>query len=155
MANFIQKFKICWLIVIVISISFLFVPTTLADYFTSGNFISTNLLSGQVVSSIDSFVYNLSAKPSGTEATVGFNQDGGSTWYNASGVEGTETLTTGENNSIDLSSLGWSGPNFYYKVIFTSDGSDTPVLDDISVNYTSWTPLPPGISPSGGGVMIF
>jgi hypothetical protein len=108
-----------------------------AAYYTSGNFVSTNLLSGQTVTSIDSFVYNLSAKPTGTGATVQFSQDG-STWYNSSGTEGgTDTLTTGTDNTIDLSSLGWSGANFYYKVAFTSDGSDTPVLDDITVNYTS------------------
>ncbi len=68
---------------------------------------------------------------------------------------GADNLTTGTNNTIDLSGLAWSGPNFYYKVAFTSDGVDTPVLDDISVNYTSWTPRPPGIGPSGGGIMIF
>jgi len=108
-----------------------------AAYYTSGNFASTNLLSGQTVTSIDSFVYNLSAKPAGTGTTVQFSQDS-SNWYNSSGTPGeTDTLSTGANNTINLSGLGWSGANFYYKVAFTSDGSGTPVLDDITVNYTS------------------
>ena len=104
-------------------------------YATSGNWTSTNLLSGKTVSSINSFVYNLSAKPAGTEATIQFSQDN-TNWYNSSGqLDGTDTLTTGTNNTIDLSGLGWTGANFYYKVSFTSDGTNTPVLDDIKVKY--------------------
>jgi len=34
--------------------------------------------------------------------------------------------------------LGWSGDNFYYKMEFTSDGTDTPVLDEISVNFSTY-----------------
>ena len=134
-----KKQKLILSTAIIILACFGFARETLATYYTSGNFTSINLLSGQTVTSIDSFVYNLSAKPTGTEATVQFSQNS-STWYNSSGTEGgTDTLTTGANNTIDLSGLGWSGPNFYYKVAFTSDGTDTPVLDDITVNYTSNT----------------
>ena len=118
-----------------------FAGTASAAYYSSGNWTSTNLLSGETVSSIDSFVYNLSAKPANTDATIQFSQDN-STWYNSSGVlDGTDTLTTGVDNTIDLSGLGWSGANFYYKTTFTtSDGVDTPVLDDISVIFTSNQP---------------
>ena len=107
-------------------------------YYPSGNFVSTNLLLGvsPAPTSIDSFVYNLSAKPSPTTATVGFNQNGGSTWYKADGITvGTETLVTGSNQTIALTG-GWSGANFYYRVDFTSsDWVGTPVLDDIALNY--------------------
>jgi len=41
-------------------------------------------------------------------------------------------------NNIDLSGLGWSGSNFYYHMLFTSDQVDTPVLDEITVDFTSY-----------------
>jgi hypothetical protein len=46
-----------------------------AAYYSSGNWTSINLLSGETVSSINSFVYNLSAKPANIDATVKFSQD--------------------------------------------------------------------------------
>lgn len=131
-----KKQKLIILSAILILAGFLFVGQTLAAYETSGSLTSTNLLDGLAVSSIDSFVYNLSSKPANTEATIQFSQDN-SNWYNSSGVlDGTDTLTTGINTII-LSGLSWSGPNFYYKITFTSDGTDTPVLDNIAVNYSS------------------
>ena len=108
-------------------------------YASSGYVVSVNLLSGQTVSSIDAFVYNLSARPSGTGATVQFSQNG-SSWYNSSGTAGgTDALNAG-TNTIGLSGLGWSGPNFYYKVQLTSSGSGTPALDEVSVVYTADPP---------------
>lgn len=108
-------------------------------YDTSATIQSTNLLSGEsnVATGINSFVYNLSSKPSGTTATVQFSQDA-TNWYNSSGTSGgTDTLTTGVNNTIDLSGLAWDGNNFYYKIAFGGDGTNTPVMDDITLNYSS------------------
>ncbi len=112
--------------------------TATIPYNTSGTVQSTNLLSGlPVVSGIQSFVYNLSALPAGAGATIQFSQDG-SAWKNSAGtVGGTDTLSTGVNNTISLSTLNWSGANFYYKVAFTGNGSVTPVLDDVTLNYMS------------------
>jgi hypothetical protein len=109
-----------------------FAGTVSAAYYSSGSWTSTNILSGETVISIDSFIYNLSAKPANTDATIQFSQDG-TNWYNSSSVlDGTDTLSTGVNNTINLSGLGWSGANFYYKITFTSsDGVDTPILDNI------------------------
>jgi len=107
---------------------------------------STNLLSGASnVSDVSSFVYNLSSKPAGTGATVQFSQNE-SSWYNSSGsLDGTDALTTGTDNSIDISGLGWLGSNFYYKVNLTSsDGLTTSILDDVKVNYLQ-TPVAPTI----------
>jgi len=56
---------------------------------------------------------------------------------------GWDTCAEG-SNSIDLSSLGWSGPDFYYRMQFSSDGSNTTVLDEISVSY-SVAAAPPGV----------
>lgn len=137
MPNLFQKFKIIIFFALLILAGFGFAATASAAYYSSGNWTSTNLLLGETVTSIDSFVYNLSDKPANTDATVGFNQDGGTTWYNATGEVGTVTLVTGSNQTITLTS-GWSGANFYYKITFTSsNGVGTPVLDDISVTFTS------------------
>lgn len=109
-----------------------------SGYATSATVISTNVLSGvtDTVTSIDSVVYNLASKPAGTTAVVSFSQDG-TTWKNSAGTtDGTDTLTTGTNNTISLSTLAWSGANFYWKIAFTGAGSSTPALNDITVNYS-------------------
>jgi hypothetical protein len=114
-----------------------FTPPTreYGNYYSSGQLWSTNLLSGQSVSSITSFGYNVSSIPSGTTLQVQFSQDN-STWKNSAGTtNGWDTLTQGANK-ISLSSLGWSGANFYYKIQFSSDGTNTPVVDDINVTYS-------------------
>lgn len=97
---------------------------------------SVNLLSTQteLIKSIDSFVYNLSSKPTASTATIQFSQNA-TNWYSSAGVlNGSDTLTTGSNNSINLSGLSWSGANFYYKV--TMGGPASPILDDVKVNFT-------------------
>ena len=118
---------------ILILAGFGFAEKTLA-YATSGNWTSTNLLSGKTVSSINSFVYNLSSLPANTTSTVQFSNDN-SNWRDSSGNSGQwDTMSQG-SHSIDLSALGWTTANFYYRVQFTSDGTNTPVLDDIKVKY--------------------
>lgn len=117
------------------------------SYATTATIQSTNLLTGQVVDGITSFVYNLSAKPDGTTATIQFSQNG-TDWKNSSNVsDGTDTLTTGTNNSIDLTTLnnaGWTTANFYYKIIFGSNGGTaTPVLDDITLTAHAIQPSTP------------
>lgn len=110
--------------------------TTPIVYMPSGTITSVNLLSGEVVASIDSFDYIASAIPAGTSLKVQFSQDS-TNWYNSSGTpNGWDTLSQGTHN-INLSGLGWSGPNFYYHMLFTSDGNDTPVLDEIRVNFST------------------
>ena len=106
-------------------------------YEASGTITSTNLLSGEAVKSIDSFDYDASAIPSGTGLKVQFSADN-TTWYNSAGTaDGWDTLSEGTNN-IDLSGLGWSGANFYYHMLFTSDGPSTPILDEIRVNFSTY-----------------
>ncbi len=113
------------------------VSYTPVTYYASGRIKSVNLLSSEKVVSIDSFDYNASAIPSGTGLKVQFSTDNTS-WYNSAGTAGGwDTLSQGTHN-INLSGLGWSGPNFYYHMLFTSDGSDTPLLDEISVNFSTY-----------------
>jgi len=104
-------------------------------YNTTGTLVSINLLTGETVHSIDSFTYNVSVIPAGTSLNAQFSQDN-ATWYSSAGVQnGTDALSTG-SNTVDLSALGWSGANFYYRINYMSDGDATPKLDSISVNFT-------------------
>ncbi len=106
-------------------------------YSSPGTLTSINLLSGETVASIDTFNYDASAVPSGTGLKVQFSTDN-STWYNSAGTPGGwDTMPQGTGN-ISLSGLGWSGPNLYYNTEFTSDGSDTPLLDLIRVYFSTY-----------------
>jgi hypothetical protein len=110
---------------------------TQITYNSPGTITSVNLLASDTVASIDDFYYDASAIPSGTGLKVQFSTDN-STWYNSSGtLNGWDTMSQGTAN-ISLSSLGWSGANFYYNMEFTSDGSDTPVLDEIRIYFSTY-----------------
>ena len=107
------------------------------NYSSPGTLTSTNLLSGETVFSIDDFYYDASAVPSGTTLKVQYSNDN-STWYNSAGTPGGwDTLSQGSAN-ISLSGLGWSGANFYYNMECTSDGTATPVLDEIRVYFSTY-----------------
>jgi hypothetical protein len=127
-----------------------------SGYATSATIISNNLMAGNTdtVNSIDSVVYNLATKPGGTSAVISFSQDS-VTWKNSAGtVDGTDTLTEGANNTISLSTLAWSGTNFYYKIVFGGPGSSTPVLNDISLNYSLGSSGSTCSPPLGGNFTI-
>jgi len=114
-----------------------YIEVNYTSYYARGELLSINLLSGEAVASTDNFTYNASAIPSGTGLRAQFSTDN-TTWYNSSNVsDGWDTLSQG-THTIDLSGLGWSGPNFYYHTEFTSDGRYTPVLDEIAVIFTSY-----------------
>jgi hypothetical protein len=114
-----------------------YIEVNYTAYDSPGEIISINLLAGEIVVSTDNFTYNASVIPSGTGLRVQFSTDN-TTWYNSSGASGGwDTLSQGIN-TIDLSGLGWSGPNFYYRMEFTSDGTATPVLDEIAVIFATY-----------------
>lgn len=105
-------------------------------YSSPGTLTSVNLLSGETVASIDTFNYDASAIPSGTNLQVQYSTDS-TNWYNSLGVaDGWDTMSQGTGN-ISLAPLGWSGSNFYYNMLFTTDGSDTPILDWIGVFFST------------------
>jgi len=95
--------------------------------------------------SLDSVTYNISSLPSGTSATIQFSTDGGS-WYNKDMATGSESLSIG-NNTIFISN--YPVTTFYYKLVLTGDGTNTPLVDSIALNYTrptneySWEPWKP------------
>lgn len=114
-----------------------FIQEAKAGYYTSGTLSSTNLLSDKKVASIDSFMSS-STQPSGVTLEVQFSQDQ-TDWYDSSGnLDGWDTLSAG-TDSIDLSALNWSSPDFYYRTRLSSDDDQdsTPVVIQVSVEYTS------------------
>jgi len=110
-----------------------------ATYRSVGTITSTNLLDGNNTSSITGFYYNLSSLPGDSSVSIQFSQNGTS-WYSASGTSGgSTTLSTLDGDTVDLSSLGWSGSYFYYRLTInaTSDRTQTPVIDEVRLNFTS------------------
>jgi len=98
-----------------------------------GELNSTNLLAGKEVSAINIFNYNTSIYPGG-DIKVQFSQDS-TNWYNSSGsLNGWDNLSHGFN-SIDLSSLGWQGASFYYRMNFTSYIINALGVQNINVSY--------------------
>lgn len=102
---------------------------------TSGTLYSTNLLSAKSVASIDQFNYTVSSLPAQTTLEILFSQDN-STWKNSTDGTSWQSLSSGTNNTIDLSGLSWSGANFYYKCGFNNTDDSTPKLNYIAINYT-------------------
>ncbi|MEI6528424.1 MAG: hypothetical protein WCO10_01995 [bacterium] len=114
-------------------------------YEQNGSLTSNDLLPAGGVSTINSFSYNVSSIPANTGIKVQFSSDGNN-WYGSSGVlNASNTLSVG-TSTIDLSGLGWNVSHFYYKAIFTSDGTSTPILDSASVNYSTGSAVVPNIT---------
>lgn len=110
---------------------------TLIDDAPSGLLTSSNLFSGQTAT-IQSFSYTASSIPEGTSITVQFSQDGVN-WYDSTGtLNGQDSLLEG-TNSIDLSVLGWTTDSFYYRSQLTSDGTTTPIFNEIGLDYLAST----------------
>jgi len=125
---------------IIILAGFGFPGEILATYYPTGNLISTNLLNGiGIVLSIDSFFASTTLPSASTTLWVQFATTSTSgPWYAANGVLNATTSIANGTSSTSLSGLGWSGPNFYYKMYFnTTDTSKTPALEEIRVYYTS------------------
>lgn len=105
------------------------------QYSTSGSLISVNLISATSTVTLNSFTYHISSLPANTGISIQFSPDSNN-WYSSTGVlNASSTLSVG-TSSIDLSGLNWTNPQFYYKAIFSSDGTSTPVLDYASLNYS-------------------
>ena len=112
-------------------------------YNATGTLYSGNLLAGQTVNDIDYFGYNATI-PSGTTLQVMFSQDD-ATWYSATHTLNTWTtlqsgnyLTNSSDTNLNLSGFTASS-NLYYKVLFTSNSSnsETPTLTSIQLYYNT------------------
>src|ERR1035437_4090763 len=107
------------------------------DYFTGGAITSTNLLPVSGTSMINSVSYTASSIPAGTSLKIEFSYDGNA-WYSSAGVNGGWSTLSEGAHTIDLSGLGWKNSYFFYKLWFISDGTATPVFDDISLSFQSF-----------------
>lgn len=110
-------------------------------YLANGGVTSTNLLSGSSASSISNFYYNIFTLPGNSSVAVQFSTDN-TNWYSAAGVlNASTTLTTLGGANLSLSSLGWSGNSFYYKLYLnaTSDLTGTPIITSVRFDYTPTT----------------
>lgn len=109
------------------------------DYKSSGTFTSNNLLSGQTVSGIDTFGYNASSMIPGTYLKTQFSEDD-SNWEDSAGTPNAWDIQAEGSDSIDISGLGYSSANFYYKNQFESTQEDTKLLlhFDGSDDYTKY-----------------
>ena len=101
---------------------------------------SINVLSpvGQV-DSIQSLITTMNTLPGSSSATVQFAQGTGTGyyWQDSTGGSGlSTTIPVGTSQTTSLSSLDWSGSNFYYKISLSGNGSATPILDQLKVDYS-------------------
>ncbi len=107
---------------------------TRANAHYQGVLLSKNILSGAMVESINS-VTVVSSEPAGTSVEIQFSSDG-DTFYNSSGTEwGWDSCQNG-TTTIDLSGLGWSDPELYYKLkLETIDSAMRASVSKVSVDF--------------------
>jgi hypothetical protein len=108
-----------------------------SQYLVTGNnfgiFSSNDLLNNHEVFSIDMFNYVTSIN-SGTNMKIQFSQDN-LNWYNSNGIQNEwESLTNGDYH-VNLAYLKWQGPSFYYRINFSSNNMEVPVLKNINITY--------------------
>jgi hypothetical protein len=104
--------------------------------YPEGEFISKDLLEGNGVSGFGSFHYNSSIMGA---LFVQFSHDLVN-WYDSNGVlDGWDIMNDGVN-SIDLSDLGATNLNFYYRVNLSSFVFNVPILSNISLEVHRFLP---------------
>jgi hypothetical protein len=104
------------------------------NYNLNGILLSKNLLDGLSAYSIKSFKYNTFI-PNGTSIKFQFSQNN-LTWYDSNGnLNQWSELISGEH-SINLNQLNIFGTNFYYRMNFSSNDKDIPILRNIKVTFT-------------------
>ena len=102
----------------------------------NGTLISNNLIENQNSSSINLFNYS-SIIPSSSLLKIQFSQDNKS-WYNSQGILNEFDFLMDGKNSIDLSSLGWKGSNFYYNAIFFTSTNNILELQNINISFNQY-----------------
>ncbi len=125
---------------------FIFIPSVLlfppvilssGSYVDGGVVTSTNLLPTTGSLMINNVTYNASAIPSGTSLKMQFSYDSVN-WYNSTGVADVWNTLSSGTNIIDLSNMGWKKSYFYYRVLFVSDGIETPILNSVSLSFVGF-----------------
>lgn len=101
-----------------------------------GSLVSADLLSGQGANSIDAFRCTTTV-PAGTGLVVQFSRDA-LVWYDSQGNPDQWNTISDGANTVDLSGLGWQGHAFYYRMDFTSNVDNAPILYDIELWYSQY-----------------
>jgi len=128
-----KKLRTFCLFVVLICVGFVALSRVVSAA-SSATIVSTNLLVAYpTATTSNSIVYTLSALPAGSAASIQFSTDA-TNWYNQDKAAGSVAMALGSNMSITLTN--YTGSAFYYKITFTGTGSNTPVLDDISLNFS-------------------
>jgi hypothetical protein len=106
----------------------------------NGNVTSVDLMANYNCYLIDRFNYTATVSTQG-KIKIQFSQDN-ITWFNSNGFSNGWNYLINGFNSIDLSPLGWNGPNFYYRAYFSSNDSNIyiPTLHDIDLVYSEYFP---------------
>ncbi len=110
------------------------------DYLLTGKnlgyFESNDLLNSQGIFSSDKLYYNTSINTN-TEIKIQFSKDN-MNWYNSEGLINEWNKLYDGSHSIDLTELGWHGPNLYYRVNFSSYDMEVPALEYINISYRKY-----------------
>jgi hypothetical protein len=107
-----------------------------SEFSSNGLLISKNILVDDS-KLIKSFGYNASSIPPQSSLKIQFSRDS-INWFDSSGMmNGWNIMEQGFNKKIDLSSLDWDGNKFFYKIDFSGNGSNTPLLAGISLEFSS------------------
>ena len=101
-------------------------------YNGTGTLLFNNLLPSVSVDNFDSVSVTASVIPSQNNLKIQFSSDN-STWYDSSGTEDASDSLSEGSNTIDISGLGWSSDSFYYRINYSSSGSTTSTLDDVTL----------------------
>jgi len=138
-----------------VSLSTAFAEEMSNSYSLSGTMVSGNLLANtENTVTINSFSYDVSSLPADTSIQVQFSQDG-SNWYGSSGTIDTFTNLLLGTSTINLTGLNWNNSQqFYYKLALLSNGSSTPVLDSVDLNYSPVSSVIPILSIGKSGHQI-
>ena len=106
------------------------------NLYANGTLISKNLIKNYNTSTINSFKYSsdISVK---TCIKIQFSQDLVN-WYNSPGMLNKWDFLNDGTYNINLSSLNWSGSNFYYKARFLSSNLYVPTLQNINLSFSQY-----------------
>lgn len=103
-----------------------------SGYLTSGTFESQSFDAGSEVAF--NYLTHSFTEPANQDLNLQYAVNNDDTTWNFIGPDGTGGTYFEDDGQIPLGSI--KGRYFRYKVYFTGDGSDTPVFEDFSVNYS-------------------
>jgi hypothetical protein len=105
-------------------------------FYPEGEFVSKDLLVGNGINGFGSLSYNATLDGA---LLIQFSHDQVN-WYNSMGISDAWDILNDGINSMDLSSLDASNPNFYYRVNLSSFFFPVPIIHNISLEVNRYLP---------------